>query len=423
MGVAAAFCFAADHHERYADFFAPDGSLRGPGYSDDEAVGLPPELVRPGITVAGAATAPDGREPDMTTRTRASGPRRPARRRCPAGRRFQPDDGRRPGPVGDPRHLPHQRQGARRGTRRRRRRDRRGRQPRRGRGGRRIAAEQRDPDRPRLVRGAPRRPGRRGRLHLAAERAPPPLDAARARGRQARPVREAVLTRAPGEVDARVGPRRVARPPADGSVHVAPQPPDPAVPRAAARRSASSRRSARRSASSSTTRTTSGCRPALDGRLADGRRLLLRERRRGCSPGRSPTACTASRPSTANGIDTRFAGTLHFPSGIVATFVTGFTTEHAGLEAIGSQGVVRADDPWHVRSGVIQHDDRARGGRHDERLPPRAREPVGGDPRPGQPLLGRADALGQARTSPRCTNRPAQDAGHARPDGPSPAVV
>ena len=57
MGIAAAFCFAADHPERYADFFAPDGSLRGPGYSADEAVGLPPELVRPGITVAGAATS------------------------------------------------------------------------------------------------------------------------------------------------------------------------------------------------------------------------------------------------------------------------------------------------------------------------------------------------------------------------------
>ena len=33
MGVAAAFAYAGDHRERYADFFEPDGSLTGPGYS------------------------------------------------------------------------------------------------------------------------------------------------------------------------------------------------------------------------------------------------------------------------------------------------------------------------------------------------------------------------------------------------------
>jgi uncharacterized protein (DUF433 family) len=35
LGVAAAFCYAADHAERYAEFFAPDGTLAGPGYTDD----------------------------------------------------------------------------------------------------------------------------------------------------------------------------------------------------------------------------------------------------------------------------------------------------------------------------------------------------------------------------------------------------
>ena len=45
----------------------------------------------------------------------------------------------------------------------------------------------------RLVRGAPRRPRGRGGLHLAAEFAAPRMDDACAPGRQARPVREAVL--------------------------------------------------------------------------------------------------------------------------------------------------------------------------------------------------------------------------------------
>jgi uncharacterized protein (DUF433 family) len=56
LGVAAAFCYAADHRERYAEFFAADGGLVGPGYSDEEAATLPEELRRPGIVVGAAAS-------------------------------------------------------------------------------------------------------------------------------------------------------------------------------------------------------------------------------------------------------------------------------------------------------------------------------------------------------------------------------
>ncbi len=31
LGIAAAYVYAAEHRERYADFFEPDGSLAGPG--------------------------------------------------------------------------------------------------------------------------------------------------------------------------------------------------------------------------------------------------------------------------------------------------------------------------------------------------------------------------------------------------------
>ncbi len=51
LGVAAAFTYAADHRERYADFFEADGSLAGPGYSEAEAAGLPQQYRRPGIVV------------------------------------------------------------------------------------------------------------------------------------------------------------------------------------------------------------------------------------------------------------------------------------------------------------------------------------------------------------------------------------
>jgi uncharacterized protein (DUF433 family) len=54
VGIAEAFRFAAENRARYADFFDKDGALRGPGFSADEAAGLPEHLrgLR-GVVVAG----------------------------------------------------------------------------------------------------------------------------------------------------------------------------------------------------------------------------------------------------------------------------------------------------------------------------------------------------------------------------------
>ena len=41
VGIAEAFKYAADNRSRYGDFFEKDGSLRGPGFSADEAAALP----------------------------------------------------------------------------------------------------------------------------------------------------------------------------------------------------------------------------------------------------------------------------------------------------------------------------------------------------------------------------------------------
>jgi uncharacterized protein (DUF433 family) len=51
VGIAAAYTYAADHRERYAEFFDPDGSLAGPGYSEDEAAGLPAQYRLPGVVI------------------------------------------------------------------------------------------------------------------------------------------------------------------------------------------------------------------------------------------------------------------------------------------------------------------------------------------------------------------------------------
>ena len=51
VGVAAAFTFASNNPERYADFFEPDGSLVGPGYTDEEAAILPAQYRLPGVVI------------------------------------------------------------------------------------------------------------------------------------------------------------------------------------------------------------------------------------------------------------------------------------------------------------------------------------------------------------------------------------
>ena len=54
LGVAAAYAYAADHRERYADFFEADGGLAGPGLSDAEAAGLPSQYRLPRVVVTSA---------------------------------------------------------------------------------------------------------------------------------------------------------------------------------------------------------------------------------------------------------------------------------------------------------------------------------------------------------------------------------
>jgi len=60
IGIAAAYTYAAEHRERYADFFEPDGSLAGPGYSEAEAAGLPLPYRGAGIVVKSTGGAAAG---------------------------------------------------------------------------------------------------------------------------------------------------------------------------------------------------------------------------------------------------------------------------------------------------------------------------------------------------------------------------
>ena len=51
LGVAAAYAYAAENRDRFAEFFDPDGSLAGPGYTAEEAADLPERYRQAGIVV------------------------------------------------------------------------------------------------------------------------------------------------------------------------------------------------------------------------------------------------------------------------------------------------------------------------------------------------------------------------------------
>jgi predicted dehydrogenase len=105
---------------------------------------------------------------------------------------------------------------------------------------------------------------------------------------------------------------------------------------------------------------------------------------------------------TDHGVDVRFHGTLRFAAAVVAQFDCGFVLPGRDeLEAIGTEGSLFLDDPWHAyeptielrrRDGVERIEvERADSYRLElENLAAAARGEA-------EPLLGRADAVAQAR--------------------------
>jgi predicted dehydrogenase len=97
-------------------------------------------------------------------------------------------------------------------------------------------------------------------------------------------------------------------------------------------------------------------------------------------------------------VDSRYAGTMFFDGGVLATFDCGFDLPvRDELEVIGSDGVLFLDDPWHAREPVIELD-----GERIEVEPANSYaleiEDVEAAIETGRPpLLGREDAVGQAR--------------------------
>jgi predicted dehydrogenase len=102
------------------------------------------------------------------------------------------------------------------------------------------------------------------------------------------------------------------------------------------------------------------------------------------------------------GVDIAFAGTLRFPDEVVAQIDCGFVLPSRDeLEAVGEEGSLFLDDPWHARRPVIELRRDGDAQRIEvERVDAYRAElenlsdAIRGV---GEPLLGREDAVGNAR--------------------------
>jgi D-xylose 1-dehydrogenase (NADP+, D-xylono-1,5-lactone-forming) len=118
--------------------------------------------------------------------------------------------------------------------------------------------------------------------------------------------------------------------------------------------------------------------------------------------GGEPERVTAEQVLGGDGVDIAFTGTMRFPGDVVAHFDAGLVlAARDELEVVGEAGTLFLDDPWHCRRPQIEL-------RRDGAVE-RIDVPVANSYRleaenlsaairgEAEPLLGRADALGQAR--------------------------
>jgi D-xylose 1-dehydrogenase (NADP+, D-xylono-1,5-lactone-forming) len=121
--------------------------------------------------------------------------------------------------------------------------------------------------------------------------------------------------------------------------------------------------------------------------------------------GREPLEAVAVAWPAPSGVDERFSGILDFGEGMAATLTSGFRSSHSSIEAIGSNGSLRLDDPFAGRATTLRAWE---GPGHSTEI---VKEIPLVDPYELElddfaaairgehaPRLGRADMLGQART-------------------------
>jgi len=115
-----------------------------------------------------------------------------------------------------------------------------------------------------------------------------------------------------------------------------------------------------------------------------------------------PESVYGEQVPAASGVDELFTGSLRFPNGVLAEIDCGLVLPvRDELEAIGEEGSIFLDDPWHCRKPVLEvrkENDTERVELEPEDSYRLQLENMSAAVRgQAEPLLGREDALGQAR--------------------------
>jgi len=114
--------------------------------------------------------------------------------------------------------------------------------------------------------------------------------------------------------------------------------------------------------------------------------------------GAEPVRVYGEQALGSSGVDERFSGLLVFASGVVSEIVGGFTSEQRSLEAVGSKGTLLSHDPWQDKLGGIELNGQPQPVALEDSYRLEMENLSAAIQGGGTPLLGRADALGQART-------------------------
>ncbi len=119
--------------------------------------------------------------------------------------------------------------------------------------------------------------------------------------------------------------------------------------------------------------------------------------------GGEPESVAGEQVVGTTGVDMSFQGELRLPGGAVGSFRCSFTEpQHQVLEVVGEDGTLRVEAPWRVdwggdvlveRDGEVTRVDVPEAGLYESELANFAAAAAG----LAEPLLGREDALGQAR--------------------------
>ncbi|HEY5274972.1 MAG TPA: Gfo/Idh/MocA family oxidoreductase [Coriobacteriia bacterium] len=113
--------------------------------------------------------------------------------------------------------------------------------------------------------------------------------------------------------------------------------------------------------------------------------------------GSEPLRVHGEQTLAPSGVDMTFAGLLRFPDEVIATITSGFTSDDASLEAVGDASILVMRSPWQGKARALWLGDREIPVAPVDPYPLELENMSAAILGEAPPLLGREDALGQAR--------------------------